>query len=49
MDSGADDSEGNSREDVGVVALTWLIGLPVHLEVWERRSEEGKLFQQMCN
>lgn len=29
-------AEGHSREDVGIVALTWLEQLPVHLHILKR-------------
>ena len=45
MDSGADDSERDSREDVGVVALAGLVGPSVHLKVGERRSEQEKIVE----
>ena len=47
MDSGADDPEGDSREDVGVVALAGFVDLSVHLEVGERRSSKEKLYNKL--
>ena len=45
-DAGADDPQGHSWEDVGVVALAGLEGLAVHVECRERRSggEDGAAF-----
>merc|ERR1711974_122253 len=38
MDANGDDSQRNTREDVGIVALTWIIHLS-HIVDWhERRS-----------
>ena len=42
MDSGANDSKGDSREDVGVVALAGLVDLAVHFKIGERRSAKGR-------
>ena len=43
MDSGANDSKGDSREDVGVVALARLVNLSVHFKLRERRSRKNQV------
>jgi len=44
MDSGADDAEGDAREDVGVVTLTGLKSLAVHFKGREWRSVDNNLY-----
>merc|ERR550517_2339385 len=38
MDANGDDSQRNTREDVGIVALTWIIHLSLIVDWHERRS-----------